>query len=245
MIYDVTGSEIDVGISAAKAAIHRGEVICLPTDTVYGIGADPFNADAITALLTAKSRTRQMPPPVLVPNWETATEIAAWINPKAQLLAEKYWPGALTLIFPAKENLGWDLGETHGTVALRMPDHPAALTLLQISGPLAVTSANITGQPPATQVSAAVRALGEKVSVYLDGGPSRTGVPSTILKFDPETPDSAEVIREGALPAAQLLAAVGLQLKNNAAPAKTQKLVRSEKPSVAGAANSAESAQRQ
>lgn len=214
MIFDVTGAEAAAGINAAKAAIKRGEVICLPTDTVYGIGADPFNADAVTALLAAKSRTRQMPPPVLVPDWETAVEIAAWINPKAKALAEKYWPGGLTLIFPAKENLGWDLGETHGTVALRMPDHPVALELLKTSGPLAVTSANITGQPPATAIDAAITQLGTAVSVYLDGGVSRTGVPSTILKFDPDTPDFAQVIREGALPAAKLLADVGLGVKN-------------------------------
>ncbi|XCB30993.1 L-threonylcarbamoyladenylate synthase [Arcanobacterium hippocoleae] len=173
MIFNMTGAEYQIGISAAMSAIKSSEVVCLPTDTVYGIGANPFNSAAIDALLAAKSRTRQMPPPVLVPDFSTAETLAAWINPKARLLAEKFWPGALTLIFPAKENLGWDLGETHGTVALRMPDEHIALKLLSQAGPLAVTSANITGQPPAQTIQQAQAQLGESVSVYLDGGKSR------------------------------------------------------------------------
>ncbi|MDR6939975.1 L-threonylcarbamoyladenylate synthase [Arcanobacterium hippocoleae] len=205
MFFDVRGENAEEGIAAAKNAIKNGKVVCLPTDTVYGIGANPFDAEAITALLSAKSRTRQMPPPILVPDWQTVEKIAAWINPAAIKLAEKYWPGALTLIFPAVDDLGWDLGETHGTVAVRMPDDLAALELLRECGPLAVTSANITGQPPAQTITEAYQQLGEAVSVYLDGGVSRTGVPSTILKFDPAWPDAAQVIREGALPSAQLL----------------------------------------
>lgn len=211
MIFDMTGEAIAVGINTAKEAVAQGKVICLPTDTVYGIGADPFNADAITALLAAKSRTRQMPPPVLVPTQEDVAKIAAWINPKAKILIEKYWPGALTLIFPARSSLGWDLGETHGTVALRMPDDEIALRLLNTCGPLAVTSANITGKPPAKTIAEAQAQLGESVAVYLDGGTSRGGVPSTILKFTPDATDFAEVIREGAIPPAELLSVAGLK----------------------------------
>lgn len=211
-VYRCDGQNSDAGaLKAAQAAIAGGEVVCIPTDTVYGIGADPFNAQAVTRLLTAKSRTRAMPPPVLVADLPTAQTLAARIPGQAQEMMRSYWPGALTLIFPAKETLGWDLGDTNGTVALRMPDHAVALELLRQCGPLAVTSANLTGRPPALSVSQAVAQLGEKVSVYLDAGQAPGGVPSTILKFFSEDPLRVQVIREGALPSDRLLSEFGLE----------------------------------
>ncbi|MCI7550959.1 MAG: L-threonylcarbamoyladenylate synthase [Actinomycetaceae bacterium] len=197
-------SERALALASAAAAVCHGEVICLPTDTVYGIGADPYNADAVTALLAAKSRTRAMPPPVLVPNWEVGRQLIAWHPAQAESLIEAYWPGALTLIFPARQSVGWDLGETNGTVALRIPDHPVALELLGETGPLAVTSANKTGEPPASTIENAVSQLGDAVAVYIDAGGAPGGVPSTILRFDPEHDGVAELVREGAIAPADI-----------------------------------------
>ncbi|MDD7464708.1 MAG: L-threonylcarbamoyladenylate synthase [Actinomycetaceae bacterium] len=209
-------------LAAASAAVAAGEVICLPTDTVYGIGADPFNADAVTALLSAKSRTRAMPPPVLVANAEQASSL---VDPAAQggqlaeavhALIENFWPGELTIILPAAPTIGWDLGETNGTVALRMPDHPVALALLTAVGPLAVTSANQTGQPPATTAAQAIEQLGEAVSVYLDAGASPVGVPSTIVRLTSAAPRQVELVRLGALTPAEIVRTTGLDVSGGA-----------------------------
>lgn len=206
-------------LAAAKAAIAAGKVICLPTDTVYGIGADPFNADAVTALLAAKSRTRAMPPPVLVADADQAAGLldSALFNSDLaavmHALIDSFWPGALTIILPAHPQLGWDLGETNGTVALRMPDHDLALELLKETGPLAVTSANKTGEPPAVSIDTAVDQLGSAVAVYLDAGISPKGVPSTIVKLNPEQPRIAELIRLGAMSAEALVHAAGISIR--------------------------------
>lgn len=198
-VYDCR--DLAPAIRAAREAIERGEVICLPTDTVYGIGADPRSADAVTRLLMAKSRTRAMPPPILVASVEQARDLVEELPDIASAFIERFWPGALTLIFPARDDLGWDLGETNGTVALRMPDSAVALELLRTAGPLAVTSANITGNPPATNVVAAESQLEDAVSVYLDDGECDGGVPSTILRFTPKDGDYViDVVREGAIP---------------------------------------------
>lgn len=205
-------------LAAAAAAVAHGEVICLPTDTVYGIGADPFTAEAVTALLTAKSRTRAMPPPVLVADTAQATSLVA---PEAltgelaavtEALIQAFWPGALTIILPANPQIGWDLGETNGTVALRMPDLPVTLALLAATGPLAVTSANKTGQPPATNSADAQAQLGDAVTVYLDAGASPGGVPSTIVRLNPANPRVVELIRRGAIEPAELAAAADITI---------------------------------
>lgn len=191
----ISANQDDV-LDRARAAVTRGEVICLPTDTVYGIGADPTSPEAITRLLTAKGRTRAMPPPVLVASVDQAMALASQFPRNAGDFIEKYWPGALTLIFPANPSLGWDLGETNGTVAIRMPNHPVALDLLHATGPLAVTSANMTGQPPATSAQEAQAQLGEAIGLYIDDGPSKGGLPSTIVRF---SDDGIELLREGAI----------------------------------------------
>ncbi|MFY9263720.1 MAG: threonylcarbamoyl-AMP synthase [Actinomycetaceae bacterium] len=196
----------DAGARAADLRLVRdivadGQVICLPTDTVYGIGADPFNSSAVDALLTAKSRTRAMPPPVLVANLDQARSLVADIPTPAHALIDAFWPGALTIILPAAPHLGWDLGETEGTVALRMPDLQVTRDILESVGPLAVTSANLTGQPPATSIGQAYEQLGEAVSLYLDAGPSRGGVPSTIVRWEGQR---FAVVRVGAISVAQL-----------------------------------------
>lgn len=193
------------GVAAAVAAIQRGEVVVMPTDTVYGVGADAFSATAVASVLAAKGRGREMPPPVLVPDARTVDGLAVDLPSYARDLMDAFWPGALTLVVRAQPSLRWDLGETRGTVAVRMPADETTLELLRHTGPLAVTSANRTGNPPALTVSEAVTDLGAAVSVYLDGGTSPGGQASTIVdctKADPV------VLRDGAVSTAALRAAL-------------------------------------
>lgn len=184
------------GLGAAMAAIRRGELVVLPTDTVYGIGADAFTSMAVDALLTAKGRGRDLPVPVLVASAPMATALAGELSAAGQKLVDAFWPGPLTVVVRHTPGLAWDLGDTRGTVALRMPAHPLALALITETGPLAVSSANRTGEPPATTMAAARDQLGDDVAVYLDGGECVSSVPSTIVDV---TGDEARVLRPGAL----------------------------------------------
>ena len=158
------------GVARALQALQAGELIVMPTDTVYGVACDAFSADAVASLLASKGRGRHMPPPVLVGSPDEAEALASSIPEGAKAVMEALWPGGVTIIVKANPSVTWDLGETAGTVALRMPDNEIALELLQASGPLAVTSANKTGQPSAHSAPEAVVQLGDSVSVYLDGG---------------------------------------------------------------------------
>ena len=163
-------SELLSGVRLARAVIERGELAVIPTDTVYGIAADAFSPAAVQRLLDAKGRGRESPPPVLIPSIETLDALAESVPPEVRDLVAAFWPGGLTIILPARSSLNWDLGEAHGTVALRMPANDIALTVLAETGPLAVSSANLTGKP-AARTSADARAdLGDSVSVYLNGG---------------------------------------------------------------------------
>ncbi|WP_380161462.1 L-threonylcarbamoyladenylate synthase [Kineococcus sp. R86509] len=193
------------GLSAAHNAVKRGEVVVLPTDTVYGIGADAFNPAAVQRLLEAKGRGRNMPPPVLVPETRTIDGLASSIPFAVRELIDAFWPGALTIVCRAQPSLSWDLGDTNGTVALRMPLHPVALELLKRTGPMAVSSANLSGHPAANLVTEAVEQLGESVRVYLDGGPATKGAPSTIVDA---SDGPLRVLRVGAISEAELRAAV-------------------------------------
>ena len=204
------------GLREARRAVARGELVVLPTDTVYGVGADAFNAEAVQRLLDAKGRGRQSPPPVLVPNTETLHALAADVPEPVRLLVEAFWPGGLTIVLPAQPSLTWDLGETHGTVAVRMPDHRIALELLAETGPLAVSSANLTGKPAAVLVDEAHDMLRESVAVYLDGGPSATGISSTIVdatSFVGGDDPVIRVLREGAIDRARLREVLGAMLE--------------------------------
>ncbi|GCD19758.1 threonylcarbamoyl-AMP synthase [Cellulomonas sp. H30R-01] len=188
-------------IDEAVAAVSRGALVVLPTDTVYGIGADAFTPPAVQALLDAKGRGRQMPPPVLMPDVRTLDGLATEVSAEARALAEAFWPGGLTLIVRAQPSLAWDLGETHGTVALRVPDHPSALALLRRTGPMAVSSANRTGSPAAVTAQDAFDQLGDAVAVYLDAGDAPGQVASTIVDA---TGPTLRLVRAGALTLEQL-----------------------------------------
>ncbi|MEY2674782.1 MAG: hypothetical protein RL645_353 [Actinomycetota bacterium] len=181
-IYDCSvDTDLLNGMRIAKVAVGRSELVVLPTDTVYGIGCDAFSAKGVDALLAAKGRGRQSPPPVLIGTPHTMNALAEYVPEVAQKLADTFWPGALTLILRAQPSLNWDLGDTKGTVALRMPDHKIALALLQEVGPMAVSSANLTGEPASTTCQQAEGYFGKSVQAYLDGGPSPKGEASTIL----------------------------------------------------------------
>jgi tRNA threonylcarbamoyl adenosine modification protein (Sua5/YciO/YrdC/YwlC family) len=193
--YDVRSAPAE-GVDAAVHAIRRGQLVVFRTDTVYGLAADAFSPDAVGKLLDAKGRGRDMPTPVLVPNLRTLDGLLDVVPPAARSLAEAFWPGALTVVVHHAATLAWDLGETKGTVALRMPLDPVALNVLEQTGPLAVSSANRSGLPPATDCAEAARQLGRAVEVYLDGGECGDPVPSTIVDLTGERPT---VLRHGAL----------------------------------------------
>lgn len=174
-------AQLLAGMRQARQAIARGELVVMPTDTVYGVAADAFSPSAVAALLAAKGRGRQQPPPVLVAGLTTVRALVSDLPEPIERLVSAHWPGGLTVVLPAQPSLSWDLGETRGTVAVRMPAHRLALELLEETGPLAVSSANLTGRAAAVDAFGAREMLGESVEVYLDDGPSLTGVPSTIV----------------------------------------------------------------
>ena len=199
-----TDEETEAAVEAAAAAVRRGELVVIPTDTVYGIAADAFSHDAVRALLDAKGRGREMPPPVLVSAVTTLDALAVGIPEWARALVEEFWPGPLTLVLHQQTSLMWDLGDTRGTVAVRMPDDRLALSVLERTGPLAVSSANLTGRPAALDADAAEQMLGDAVAVVVDGGPSRGGEASTIV----DATGDGRVLRSGALTLEQLNAVV-------------------------------------
>ncbi len=191
-----TDAERDIALNAASLAVQRGQLIVIPTDTVYGVAADAFDADAVSALLTAKGRGREMPPPVLVSAATTLDALAVDVPDYARALIEKFWPGPLTVVCKQQASLRWDLGDSRGTVAVRMPDHEVALELLERTGPLAVSSANLTGRPAATDADQAEQMLGEHVALIVDGGPTPGSEASTIIDV---TTSPGRVLRSGAL----------------------------------------------
>jgi tRNA threonylcarbamoyl adenosine modification protein (Sua5/YciO/YrdC/YwlC family) len=202
MLYDCrTAAERDRGIRAAVEAVRRGDLVVLPTDTVYGIGADAFQPHAVQALLDAKGRGRQMPPPVLVGSRHTLDGLVLGLPVAAKDLVEAFWPGALTIVVEHAPTLQWDIGDTAGTVAVRMPLHPVALEVLRETGPMAVSSANKSGQPPAVTAAEAREQLSYSVSVYLEAGECPRPVPSTIVDV---TGEVARVLRHGAISIEQL-----------------------------------------
>ncbi len=195
--YDCADSERRAaGLEAATRAVRHGRLVVLPTDTLYGIGADAFDQVAVRALLAAKGRGPDMPVPVLVGAWRTLDGLVEQVTEPMRDLIRAFWPGGLTLVVPYAPSLSWDLGDARGTVAVRMPLHPVAIELLGRTGPMAVSSANISGQAPATTVEDAMAQLRDSAEVYLDGGPCSAGIASTIVDCTGEVP---RVLRAGAV----------------------------------------------
>ncbi len=218
-IYD-TGvpEQLMTGMRLARGAIARGELVVIPTDTVYGVAADAFSSEAVQRLLDAKGRDRTAPPPVLVPGIATLDALADPVPDEVRALVDAFWPGGLTVILRARPMLDWDLGETRGTVALRMPSDKVALELLAETGPLAVSSANLTGQPAALTAAEAEAMLGESVAVYLEAGRAGLAYPeaaahtgSTIVDAtNLEHPDGRlRIVRHGVVPDEEIIRVVG------------------------------------
>jgi tRNA threonylcarbamoyl adenosine modification protein (Sua5/YciO/YrdC/YwlC family) len=224
-------SELLAGMRLARRAIGSGELVVIPTDTVYGVAADAFDAAAVQRLLDAKGRERTSPPPVLIPGIPTLDALAAEVPDAVRKLVAEFWPGGLTVILRAQPSLQWDLGETRGTVALRMPANRIALELLSETGPLAVSSANLSGMPSATTAQAAEEMLGDRVAVYLDGGEAGTGyeaigerpgdTSSTIVDatwLDADGSGMLRIVRAGVVSRERIVEVVGEDL---VAPAAT------------------------
>jgi L-threonylcarbamoyladenylate synthase len=194
-------------IASAAAAVKNGGLVVLPTDTVYGLGADAFSSTAVAALLAAKGRGRDMPVPVLVGSWQTIDGLALSVTTPMRTLVRAFWPGALSLVVRQAPSVLWDLGDARGTVMLRMPLHPVAIELLREVGPMAVSSANISGRPPAVDAENAREQLGELVDVYLDGGPSAQQAASTILDLTGSQP---RILRSGPVSAERIAEVLGM-----------------------------------
>lgn len=207
-VYDCgDGHQRAEGIESAVGALKASRLVVMPTDTVYGIGADAFDNAAVAALLAAKGRGRDMPVGVLVGSWHTIEGLVVAVPDPARDLIRAFWPGALSLVVRQAPSLQWDLGDARGTVMLRMPLHPVAIDLLREVGPMAVSSANTSGQPPAVEVDEARRQLGDRVDVYLDAGPSAQQAASTIVDLTGTTP---RVLRTGPVSAEAIGTVLGL-----------------------------------
>ena len=196
-----------LGIASAISALKSGGLVVLPTDTVYGIGADAFDSAAVAALLAAKGRGRDMPVPVLVGSWHTIDGLVYSVPPAARELIRAFWPGALSLVVRQAPSLQWDLGDANGTVMLRMPLHPVAIEVLREVGPMAVSSANVSGRPAAVTAADARNQLGDLVEVYLEAGTSQRQAASTIVDLTSAQP---RVLREGPVSAAAIAEVLGI-----------------------------------
>ena len=198
MLYDCrTVADRDRGVTAAIDAVKSGELVVLPTDTMYGIGADAFTPHAVSALHTARGMDARLAPPVLVGSRHTLDGLVYSLPKAARDLADAFWPGALTIMVEHSPSLQWDLGETGGVVGVRMPLHPVALEVLREVGPMAVTTANKIGGPAPTTAEEAREQLEYSVRVYLEAGAAADPAPSTIVDVTGDTP---RVVRTGAIP---------------------------------------------
>jgi tRNA threonylcarbamoyl adenosine modification protein (Sua5/YciO/YrdC/YwlC family) len=190
-------------IAAAVEALRGGDIVGVPTDTVYGLAADPWHSGAADRLFLAKGRPRSVELPLLVTGPEQALTLATAVPEPAHRLMARFWPGALTIVLPRRPEIAADLGEDDATIGLRCPDHPVPLALCAALGPLATTSANRHGEPPCTTAGAVAESL-PGVVLVLDAGPC-DGAPSTVVDSTGEQP---KLLREGAIAWADVLAVI-------------------------------------
>ena len=195
-------SENEAALAEAETVIRAGGVIAVPTDTVYGFAADVRNEAAIARLYEIKERSQTKSIAVLLGDAEQAHLVAEDFPARAERMAAAYWPGALTLIIRKKAGLPADLSSNE-LVGIRIPNHDVLRELIRRTGPLATTSANLSGEPPARSVAEFADALGDRLDLILDDGPAAGGVPSTVVNCAAEPP---LILREGAIPGADLLA---------------------------------------
>jgi L-threonylcarbamoyladenylate synthase len=206
-VYDCNlRDEREAGLAAAASTVRSSRLVVFPTDTVYGIACDAFDPIAVRSLADAKGSGSGTPLSVLVGSWSTVDGLVLSVPQRARDLIEAFWPGGLSIVLPHAPSLAWDLGNTRGTVMIRMPLHPVALELLREIGPMAQSGASLTGRPAATTVEDAKAQLGESVQVYLDGGPAVASVPSSIVDLTDATP---RMLREGAVSRADVTDVLG------------------------------------
>jgi L-threonylcarbamoyladenylate synthase len=192
-------------VLAAVRALGQAQAVAIPTDTVYGLAVDPFRPGATDRIFEAKRRPRDVSLPLLVSGVEQALAVSTAVPDRARALMARYWPGALTIVLPARAGLGADLGDDEATVGVRSPAHPVPLALCAAVGPLATTSANRHGEAPLTTAQAVADAFGDAVPVVLDGGLCE-GSASTVVDC---TGQELKLLREGRIPWADLQALVG------------------------------------
>ena len=196
----------EASMREAARAVREGKTIVFPTDTVYGLGCDPFNIDAVQRLMAIKKRTGA-PLPILVASLERARQIGSF-NAKAECLARAFWPGALTLVVPGVSNLPVEVTGSNGTVGLRVPNRSDTRNLIvQSGGAIVGTSANISGNPSLTTAKEVEVELGGTVDLILDGGRANLGFESTVVAVDA---DIVQVLREGAIPSEKVFATIAL-----------------------------------
>jgi L-threonylcarbamoyladenylate synthase len=189
----------------AVRALAQAQAIGLPTDTVYGLAVDPFRPGATDRIFAVKRRPRDVSLPLLVSGIDQALSVSTAVPALARQLMERYWPGPLTIVIPARPGLGADLGDDELTVGVRSPDHPVPQALCAAAGPLATTSANRHGEPPLTTAEALAASFGDAVPVVLDGG-TCAGSPSTVVDC---TGHDLKLLREGRIGWAELVAFAG------------------------------------
>ncbi len=177
----------------AISILNSGGLIALPTDTVYGLAVDPWNGEALSKLFKVKSRSELKSIPVLLRGEAAINEVSADVPVRVRAIAEKFWPGPLTIVVRRKSELPSEISATY-TIGVRAPDHEFALELLKMHGPIAATSANLSGQPAATTAEQVVSSLSGMIDLIVDGGESAGGVSSTVVDFTANTP---ELLREG------------------------------------------------
>jgi L-threonylcarbamoyladenylate synthase len=202
VLLDASGDDRTKAVTQTADALRRGELAVVPTDTVYGVAADAFSPAATARIFAAKQRSRRYPLPVLIHTPKQLPALVAAVPEEAERLMAAYWPGPLTLVLAVDDGLEWDIGDNDGTVAVRMPLDDVALDVIRAVGPLAVTSANRSGQPPASDAASARAALGDAVAVYLDDGPRTQATPSVIVDL---TRGEPLLIRDGDLPSGEVL----------------------------------------
>ncbi|MFT5222553.1 MAG: L-threonylcarbamoyladenylate synthase [Glaciecola sp.] len=189
-------------VAAAVQALKDGELVVLPTDTLYGVAADAFNPEATAKIFAAKGRSKALPLPVLIRSQKQLLGLVTAIPAPVERLMAAYWPGPLTIVVEHDPNLMWDLGESKGTLAVRMPFDDVTLEVIRAIGPIACTSANLSGRRPAPSAQEAKDQLGDAVAVYLDAG-ERTGLSASTI-VDCTRPEP-HILREGPIPGIEAL----------------------------------------
>ena len=197
---EIIPAQDPLSLKRALEALGKGGLVAFPTDTVYGVGALAFDRKAVESIYAAKDRPGEKAIPILIGDVEDLKKVCPGLPELALKLAGRFWPGPLTLVVPKHPELP-EAVSASGTVGVRMPDHPVARALLRLAGPMAGTSANISGRPSPTDAKEVFNQLGGRVALIIDGGKTPGGVPSTVVDCVGAEP---KILRVGPIPEAQI-----------------------------------------